>query len=118
MAEPSGTGYSQIEDPQVESGPSLPRGAGAASKPTVVLVIGMAGSGKTTLLQRINSHLHMSDTPGFILNLDPAVLQVSPSSPPTPKFSPLFAPLPPCPLTARVSSPSPTLRFQGRSPTP
>mmetsp|Transcript_12182 Transcript_12182/g.34273 ORF Transcript_12182/g.34273 Transcript_12182/m.34273 type:complete len:357 (+) Transcript_12182:360-1430(+) len=48
----------------------------AAEKPTVILVIGMAGSGKTTLLQRINSHLHMNDTPGFILNLDPAVLQV------------------------------------------
>jgi len=43
---------------------------------TVVLVIGMAGSGKTTLMQRLNSHLHMNDTPAFAINLDPAVLQV------------------------------------------
>lgn len=33
----------------------------------------MAGSGKTTLMQRINSHLHMQQTPGYIINLDPAV---------------------------------------------
>ncbi len=33
----------------------------------------MAGSGKTTLMQRINSHLHMHKTPGYIINLDPAV---------------------------------------------
>ncbi len=70
-------------------------------KPTVVLVIGviwlqhtectgtltlapdlsaipagMAGSGKTTLLQRLNSHLHTTNTPGYIINLDPAVTQV------------------------------------------
>lgn len=37
---------------------------------------GMAGSGKTTLMQRINSHLHMKKTPGYIINLDPAVMKV------------------------------------------
>lgn len=37
---------------------------------------GMAGSGKTTLLQRLSSHLHTTRTPGYILNLDPAVTQV------------------------------------------
>lgn len=36
----------------------------------------MAGSGKTTLLQRLNSHLHTTDTPGYIINLDPAVAEV------------------------------------------
>ena len=36
----------------------------------------MAGSGKTTLLQRINSELHIRKTPGYIINLDPAVLNV------------------------------------------
>lgn len=36
----------------------------------------MAGSGKTTLLQRLNSHLHTTNTPGYIINLDPAVTQV------------------------------------------
>jgi GTPase SAR1 family protein len=33
----------------------------------------MAGSGKTTLIQRINSHLHQHQLPGYIINLDPAV---------------------------------------------
>ena len=37
---------------------------------------GMAGSGKTTLLQRLNSELHIRKTPGYIINLDPAVLNV------------------------------------------
>ena len=36
----------------------------------------MAGSGKTTLMQRLNSHLHTTSTPGYIINLDPAVTQV------------------------------------------
>ena len=36
----------------------------------------MAGSGKTTLLQRINSYLHTQKTPSYIINLDPAVLEV------------------------------------------
>lgn len=36
----------------------------------------MAGSGKTTLLQRLSSHLHTTHTPGYIINLDPAVTQV------------------------------------------
>ena len=36
----------------------------------------MAGSGKTTLLQRLNSYLHTTKTPGYIINLDPAVTQV------------------------------------------
>lgn len=50
--------------------------SGRDEKPIVVLVIGMAGSGKTTLLQRINSHLHQREIPGYLLNLDPAVLEV------------------------------------------
>jgi GTPase SAR1 family protein len=36
----------------------------------------MAGSGKTTLLQRVNAHLHENQVPAYILNLDPAVLEV------------------------------------------
>ncbi len=36
----------------------------------------MAGSGKTTLMQRINSHLHAGGKPGYIINLDPAVMHV------------------------------------------
>lgn len=37
---------------------------------------GMAGSGKTTLLQRITAHLSSVGEPGYILNLDPAVMEV------------------------------------------
>lgn len=47
-----------------------------ASKPTVILVIGMAGSGKTTFLQRLNAHLHEKQLPGYIINLDPAVTKL------------------------------------------
>lgn len=36
----------------------------------------MAGSGKTTLMQRISSYLHEQQTPGYLLNLDPAVTHV------------------------------------------
>ncbi|KAK9819138.1 hypothetical protein WJX74_009372 [Apatococcus lobatus] len=57
-----------------EAAPST-SGCGAVP-PTVILVIGMAGSGKTALMQRLNSHLHMRKIPGYILNLDPAVLDV------------------------------------------
>ena len=37
---------------------------------------GMAGSGKTTLMQRFNNYFHMQKIPNYILNLDPAVLEV------------------------------------------
>jgi GPN-loop GTPase len=37
---------------------------------------GMAGSGKTTFLQRLNSHMHQTSTPAYIINLDPAVLDL------------------------------------------
>ena len=36
----------------------------------------MAGSGKTTFLQRLNSHMHQNATPAYIINLDPAVLEL------------------------------------------
>ena len=36
----------------------------------------MAGSGKTTLMQRMAAHLHASGQPAYILNLDPAVINV------------------------------------------
>lgn len=34
----------------------------------------MAGSGKTTLMQRLNAYLHVQQTPYYLINLDPAVL--------------------------------------------
>ncbi|KAH8808315.1 hypothetical protein F5884DRAFT_752855 [Xylogone sp. PMI_703] len=36
----------------------------------------MAGSGKTTFMQRINAHLHAQREPPYVINLDPAVLNV------------------------------------------
>ena len=36
----------------------------------------MAGSGKTTFMQRINAHLHAQNEPPYVINLDPAVLNV------------------------------------------
>ncbi|XP_060077278.1 GPN-loop GTPase 1-like isoform X1 [Ylistrum balloti] len=45
-------------------------------KPTCIIVLGMAGSGKTTFVQRITAHLHARKNPPYVINLDPAVLEV------------------------------------------
>merc|ERR1711904_307770 len=45
--------------------------------PTVALAIGMAGSGKTTFMQQLNAYIRQSKTPGYLINLDPAVLHVT-----------------------------------------
>ncbi|KAK2031533.1 hypothetical protein LX32DRAFT_726488 [Colletotrichum zoysiae] len=44
--------------------------------PTSIVVVGMAGSGKTTFMRRINSYLHGKNDPPYVINLDPAVLNV------------------------------------------
>jgi GPN-loop GTPase len=44
--------------------------------PTVCILIGMAGAGKTSFLQRINSHSKENKIESYIINLDPAVLDV------------------------------------------
>ena len=46
------------------------------STPTVALVIGMAGSGKTCFTQRLVSHLTRQQQVPWVMNLDPAVLDV------------------------------------------
>jgi GPN-loop GTPase len=52
-------------------------GAGASGSEAVAVVcVGMAGSGKTTFMQRINAHLHGQKDPPYVINLDPAVLNV------------------------------------------
>ncbi|ORY57447.1 uncharacterized protein BCR38DRAFT_461187 [Pseudomassariella vexata] len=48
----------------------------AGNKPTAIVCVGMAGSGKTTFMQRINAHLHAQKEPPYVINLDPAVLNV------------------------------------------
>ncbi|EXJ77608.1 hypothetical protein A1O3_09835 [Capronia epimyces CBS 606.96] len=47
-----------------------------AASPVAVVCIGMAGSGKTTFMQRINNYLHVNNKKPYVLNLDPAVLNV------------------------------------------
>ncbi len=55
-------------------GRGLGSGGSASGKPPVcAIVVGMAGSGKTTLMQRLNAHLYQRQSPGYFINLDPAV---------------------------------------------
>ncbi|KAJ9644172.1 hypothetical protein H2204_001523 [Knufia peltigerae] len=46
------------------------------TSPVAVVCVGMAGSGKTTFMQRINNYLHVNKKKPYVLNLDPAVLNV------------------------------------------
>jgi GTPase SAR1 family protein len=64
----AGLGGSAMEAP-----PATRAAAGAAGKPIVCIMVGMAGSGKTTLMQRVNAETHMHSLPSYIMNLDPAV---------------------------------------------
>jgi len=45
------------------------------SKPTCIIVMGMAGSGKTTFVKRLCSYLSEKDKKSYNINLDPAVIQ-------------------------------------------
>lgn len=47
-----------------------------SQQPVAIVCVGMAGSGKTTFMQRINAHLHAQKDPPYVINLDPAVLNV------------------------------------------
>jgi signal recognition particle GTPase len=44
--------------------------------PVCVIVLGMAGSGKTSLVQRLTSDLNTLNKPPYVINLDPACLDV------------------------------------------
>lgn len=48
----------------------------STGQPVAIVCVGMAGSGKTTFMQRINAHLHAQKDPPYVINLDPAVLNV------------------------------------------
>ncbi|KAF3766924.1 hypothetical protein M406DRAFT_239977, partial [Cryphonectria parasitica EP155] len=52
------------------------QGSGPGQQPVAIVCVGMAGSGKTTFMQRINAHLHAKKDPPYVINLDPAVLNV------------------------------------------
>ena len=49
---------------------------GQGKPPTVIIVLGMAGSGKTTFVQRLTSDLHSRQRSPYVINLDPACLEV------------------------------------------
>ncbi|KAI2472680.1 hypothetical protein F4781DRAFT_382590 [Annulohypoxylon bovei var. microspora] len=55
---------------------SAPSTTASSSEPVAIVCVGMAGSGKTTFMQRINAHLHGQREPPYVINLDPAVLNV------------------------------------------
>lgn len=44
--------------------------------PVCLIVLGMAGSGKTSLVQRLTSDLNTLNKPPYVINLDPACLDV------------------------------------------
>ena len=48
------------------------------TKPTTLIVMGMAGSGKTTFVQRLTASLNMAnqERPPYVINLDPAVAEL------------------------------------------
>ncbi|XP_041349740.1 GPN-loop GTPase 1-like [Gigantopelta aegis] len=64
------------EKSEIGEGDSFTRSTLSGSKPTCVIVLGMAGSGKTTFVQRITAHLHARKLPPYVINLDPAVHEV------------------------------------------
>ena len=60
-------------EPEPRGPPRGPGGSGSRKPPVCAIVVGMAGSGKTTLMQRLNAHLYQRESPGYFINLDPAV---------------------------------------------
>lgn len=55
---------------------ATPEASTSNTKPTCIVVLGMAGSGKTSFVQRLTAHLHAKKTPPYVINLDPAVLEI------------------------------------------
>lgn len=48
----------------------------SAPEPVCIVVLGMAGSGKTTFVQQLTSNLYKQPQPPYVINLDPACLEV------------------------------------------
>eukprot|EP00768_Dysnectes_brevis_P002184 gnl/Dysnectes_brevis/1696_a1928_2435.p1 GENE.gnl/Dysnectes_brevis/1696_a1928_2435~~gnl/Dysnectes_brevis/1696_a1928_2435.p1 ORF type:complete len:346 (+),score=54.43 gnl/Dysnectes_brevis/1696_a1928_2435:26-1063(+) len=45
-------------------------------KPPAIIVLGMAGAGKTTLVKQLRAHLSSKDEAPYVVNLDPAVMNL------------------------------------------
>lgn len=69
------TKYCRSEGTRVDYKLQIQTGSYAMPLKTIIC-IGMAGAGKTTFMQRLNSHLHAAKEPPYVINLDPAVLNV------------------------------------------
>lgn len=71
---------STVDQAPSAAAPTRSASTGAPSadkkKPTCIIVLGMAGSGKTTFVQRLTSDLHTRRIPPYVVNLDPACLEV------------------------------------------
>jgi GTPase SAR1 family protein len=50
--------------------------SGSKAPPICIIMLGMAGSGKTTLLHRIKAHTFENGIPSYVVNLDPAVMNL------------------------------------------
>lgn len=80
MAETMAEEKVKIEEKSSENVDEIGAAAGDNSKkalPTCIIVLGMAGSGKTTFVQQLTAHLFAKKEAPYIVNLDPAVLEVS-----------------------------------------
>jgi len=67
------TSASAASEPQVETSGAAPKDK---KKPMCIIVLGMAGSGKTTFIQRLTADLYAKNKPPYVVNLDPACLEV------------------------------------------
>ncbi|VDP12540.1 unnamed protein product [Soboliphyme baturini] len=61
------------ENPEYED---MEQPSSSTVSPINVIVLGMAGSGKTRTVQRMTAWLHQNRSPPYVINLDPAVLEV------------------------------------------
>ncbi|GAB1598162.1 GPN-loop GTPase 1-like [Argonauta hians] len=75
---PENTPSAQEENEKnVDDGVKGAEGGDTPTKPTCVIVLGMAGSGKSTFVQQLTGHLFLKRESPYVINLDPAVLEVS-----------------------------------------
>ncbi|KAL1201781.1 GPN-loop GTPase QQT2 [Cardamine amara subsp. amara] len=74
-------GFVEESQKLVDSMDQLRVSAGSSSsnfkkKPVIIIVVGMAGSGKTSFLHRLVCHTFDSNSRGYVVNLDPAVMSL------------------------------------------
>lgn len=71
-----------LKAPDIRMSQSTPESATSTAsskehnKSSCLIILGMAGSGKTTFVDKLAEHLFEEDTPAYLVNLDPACLEV------------------------------------------